>query len=68
MPILNLKKWRENERFTARDYMYERTSIVNTINQLETVVETAYTESTKVILSINEPDVEMDVGDIWLDS
>ena len=66
MPILNLKKWRENERFTARDYMYERSAIVKALEVLEQDLQDL--DVFQVILSQEEPEIEMNVGDIWLDS
>lgn len=66
MPIFNFKKWRENERFTARDYMYERNAIVKVVEELEVEVENI--DLFQIILSDNEPTEEITTGDIWLDS
>lgn len=32
--ITDLKKWINNETITARDYVYERDTIVNAVNEL----------------------------------
>ena len=47
MPILNqFKQWRNGETFNARDYVYERDTIVNQVNRLSVLVGDTTSSST----------------------
>lgn len=63
--LKTLRKWRNGEVFNARDYVYERDLISQTVEELVQKVEVV--ESQQVILSEEEPKVEMKEGDIWID-
>ena len=36
--IANLRRWRNGEIFSARDYVYERDTIINQVNRLSVLV------------------------------
>ena len=46
MPIINqFKQWRNGETFNARDYVYERDTIVNQVNRLSVLIGDTTTSS-----------------------
>lgn len=63
--INQLRQWTNNEVFNARDYVYERDTIVSTINQIidyaDYLDQKAYT---KIWVQENEP-TEADDIDLW---
>lgn len=65
--IEQLRQWKNNEVFNARDYVHERDTIVNTVNQLidyaDYLDQKAYT---KVWVQETEPtDEETSDLDLW---
>lgn len=64
--ITDLKRWINNETITARDYVYERDTIVNTVNQIIDYATQLDDELPNIVLSNNQPENQKN-GDIWLD-
>lgn len=53
MAVTSLRKWRNGETFTARDYMYEREQIIAEVNRLAGLF-TGDTDLTVNTLTANE--------------
>ena len=52
MPIISqFKQWRNGETFNARDYVYERDTIVNQLNRLSTLVGDGETSDTSITVA-----------------
>jgi tRNA (Thr-GGU) A37 N-methylase len=63
--LKGLRIWRNGEVFNARDYVYERNLLLQSVQELTTKVDVV--EAQKVILSDETPVVDMKEGDIWID-
>ena len=54
MPIINqFRQWRNGETFNARDYVYERDTIVNQLNRLSVLIGDTTTSSTVSVGSLS---------------
>jgi hypothetical protein len=65
LPVTDLKQWINNETITARDYVYERDTIVNALNALYyNALDLANQAFTRIWVQADEPTEATDV-DIW---
>lgn len=64
--LKGLRIWRNGEVFNARDYVYERNLLVQSVQDLTTKVDVI--EAQKLYYQAEEPEIEqVKEGDIWFD-
>ena len=64
--LKEFRNWLNSEKFQASAYNYERNTMLEALQLLEQKINTI--ESQKLVLSVDEPEEEMNEGDIWFDS
>lgn len=65
MPISSLKQWRNGEVFNARDYVYERDTIISEVNRLSSIL--GNTTDTAVVFTSSSTPSGANGGDLWFD-
>jgi hypothetical protein len=57
MPTINsFKRWRNGEVFNARDYVYERDTIVNQVNRLSALIGDTGSSTNLTVATLNATD------------
>jgi len=60
MPVLSsFKQWRNGEVFNARDYVYERDTIVNQVNRLSALLEGSGTPGDLTVAGLTATSITM---------